>query len=83
MTEANELIRDFPKKELSPECENLVIGSSIIDKLEIDKPIPIDCAIHAYSGSTTNKKIKVLNKYNPKKNPNISNSRRNKQRAET
>ena len=42
MTEANELVRDFPKKELSPECEHLVIGSSIIGKLEINKSIPID-----------------------------------------
>ena len=67
MTEANELVRDFPKKELSPECENLVIGSSIIGKLEIDKSIPIDCAIHAYCGSTTNEKIKVFNRYDPKK----------------
>ena len=37
MTEANELDRDFPKKELAPESDNLVIGSSIIGKLEIDK----------------------------------------------
>ena len=66
MTEANELVRDFPKKELSPERENLVIGSSIIGKLEIDKAIPIDCAFHAYRGSTTNEKIKVLNKDDPK-----------------
>ena len=66
MTETNELVRDFPKKKLSPECENLVIGSSIISKLEIDKSIPNDCAIHAYRGSTTNEKIKVLNKYDPK-----------------
>ena len=35
--------------------------------------MPIDCAIHAYRGSTTNEKIKVLNKYDPKKNPNIPN----------
>ena len=63
MTKANELVRDFPKKELSPECKNLVIGSSIIEKLEIDNPIPIDFSIHAYLGSTTNEKIKILNKY--------------------
>ena len=30
----------FPKKELAPECDNLVIGSSITDKVEIDKSIP-------------------------------------------
>ena len=66
MSEANELVRDFRKKELSPECENLVIGSSVIGKVEIDKPIPIECGIQAYRGSTTNEKIKVCNKYDPK-----------------
>ena len=80
MAEANELVRDFPQK-LSPECENLVIGSSIIGKLEIVKFIPIDCAIHAYRGSTTNEKIKVWIKYD-QKNPNISDSKRNQQRAQ-
>ena len=57
----------IPKKELAPEFDNLVIGSSIIGKLEIDKSIPIDSAIHAYRGSTTNEKVKVLSKYDPKK----------------
>ena len=66
MSETNELVRDFPKKELSPECENLVIGSSVIGKVEIDKPIQIECGIQADRGSTTNKNIKVCNKYDPK-----------------
>ena len=33
MTEANELVREIPKKEMAQECNNLVIGSSIIGKL--------------------------------------------------
>ena len=67
MTEANELVRDIPKKELASECDNFLIGWSIIGKLEMDKSITINCTIHAYRGSTTNKKIQVLNKYDPKK----------------
>ena len=67
MTEANELVRDLPKIELAPECENIFIGSSVIGKLEIDKSIPIDCAIYAYRGSATIDKIKVLNKHGRKK----------------
>ena len=65
MTEANELVRYFRKKELSPECENLVIGSSKIGKLEIDKFFPINCAIHAFQGLLSTKKS--LNKYDPEK----------------
>ena len=30
------------------------------------KPIPIDCAIHAYRVSSTNEKLKVLEEYEPK-----------------
>ena len=48
---------------LKSETENLVFGSSIIAKLENDRNIPNDCAIHAYRGSSTKEKINVLSKY--------------------
>ena len=46
---------------------NIVLGSSIVAKLEIDATIPSNCSIHAYRGSTTKEKIKGLEKYNQKK----------------
>ena len=67
MTETYELIRDFPKKELSPERKNLAISSSIIGKPKIYKSIPIDRAIQAYLGSNNIEKIKVLIKHDQKK----------------
>ena len=45
----------------------MVLGSSIIGKLESDATIPLDTAIHAYRGPTTKEKIKVVEKYECKK----------------
>ena len=45
------------------EMENLVFGSSIIAKLENDRNINNESAIHVYRGSSTNEKIIVLSKY--------------------
>ena len=58
-----EKVRDMTLIPLKSETENLVFGSSIIAKLENDRNIPIDCAIHAYRGSSTKEKINVLSKY--------------------
>ena len=48
------------------EENNKVFGSSIVAKLEGDHSLPYDCSFHAYRGSTTKKKIKILDDY-----PNI------------
>ena len=66
-TDDYELVRTFPKKPLQKANNNLVLGSSTIAKLENDKSIPADCTIHAYRGSTTNEKLKILNSYEDKK----------------
>ena len=60
-------VRDFDLIPLKQEQSNFVLGSSIIGKLRRDATIPLDTAIHAYSGSTTKEKIKVLDKYDCKK----------------
>ena len=61
----DQTVRSFPKITLIEENQNLVLGSSIIGKLENDKTIPIDCAIHAYRGSSTNENFKVLEECEP------------------
>ena len=58
-----EKVRDMTLIPLKSETENLVFGSSIIAKLENDRNIPNDCAIHAYRGSSTKEKINVVSKY--------------------
>ena len=58
-----EKVRDMTLIPLKSETENLVFGSSIIAKLENDRNIPNNCAIHAYRGSTTKEKVNVLSKY--------------------
>ena len=57
MAEANELVREFPKKELAPECKNLVIGSSKIGTLAIDKSIPIDAQSMLSEGPLPTRKL--------------------------
>ena len=42
------------------ETENLVFGSSIIEKLENVRNIPDESAIHAYRGSSTKEKMNIL-----------------------
>ena len=43
--------------------ENCVLGSSIIAKLYDDASIPLEVAIHAYRGSSTLEKLKVVDKH--------------------
>ena len=63
-----EQVRDFKKKnDFTTLQENCVLGSSIIAKLYDDASIPLDVAIHAYRGSTTLEKLKVVDKYESKK----------------
>ena len=49
-TDNSEQVRDFQKTSINDVNENLVIGSSIIGKLERDTTIPADIGVHAYRG---------------------------------
>ena len=53
----------FQKTEFTTLQESWVLGSSIIAKLYDDASIPLDVAIHAYRGSSTLEKLKVVDKY--------------------
>ena len=55
-TDNNEQERDFQKISIKDVNENLVIGSSIIGKLDRHTAIPADIGVHAYRESTTNEK---------------------------
>ena len=57
------MVRDVSVIELGEGTDNLVLGSSIVRKLEEDALIPNDIGIHAYSGSTAKEKIQTVNKY--------------------
>ena len=52
-------IRSFRPHLLNPETENLIIGSSIISRIN-QNDLPRDVAIHAYPGSTTDEKAGIL-----------------------
>ena len=72
----SEKVSDFDLIPLKQEQSNLVLGSSIIGKLESDATIPLDTAIHAYLPWVNHQeKIKVVEKYESKKH---NSSRRNK-----
>ena len=55
-------VRSFKPFAFSDDCQNLILGSSIVRKLR-DDSLPMDVTIHAYSGSTTREKIEVVDKY--------------------
>ena len=61
-----EQVRDFKKNGFTILQENCVLGSSIIAKLYDDAIIQLDVAIHAYRGSSTLEKLKVVDKYESK-----------------
>ena len=65
-TDNSEHVSDFQKISIKDVNENLVIGSSIIGKLERDTTIPADIGVHAYRGSITNEKLRVLKDYEAK-----------------
>ena len=54
----------FRKKDWQANC---ILGSNIIAKLYDDASIPLDVAIHAYRGSSTLEKLKVVDKYESRK----------------
>ena len=58
-------IRSFRPHLLNPETENLIIGSSIISRID-QNDLPRDVAIHAYPGSTTEEKAEILDSYENK-----------------
>ena len=53
----------FPVPE---ECVNLILGSSIIARVETET-FTNDTIVHAYRGSSTEEKIKVPDQYSDKK----------------
>ena len=53
-------VREYDLIDLPDNCTNLILGSSIIAKLQIDHTIPSDIAIHPYRGSTTKEKIAIV-----------------------
>ena len=65
-TDNNEQVRDFQKISIKDFNETLVIGSSIIGKLERDTTITADIEVHADRGSKRNKKVRVLKVYEAK-----------------
>ena len=54
--------KNVPNNRNPPEAKNIILGSSIIGKLETDKTIPTDIIVHAYRGSTI-EKLEMLKKY--------------------
>ena len=58
-------IRSFRPHLLNPETENLIIGSSIISRIN-QNDLPRDVAIHAYPRSTTEEKAGILDSYENK-----------------
>ena len=59
----HEQVRDFIKNDFTTLQTNCVLGSSKIAKLFGDTIIPLDVANHAYRGSSTLEKLKVVDKY--------------------
>ena len=55
-TDNNEQVRDFQKNSIKDVNENLVIGSSIIGKLERDTTIPADIGLHESTEGLRGKK---------------------------
>ena len=68
-TKAKELsknVRNFSPFPVPEECENLILGSSVIARVKTET-FPNDTIVHAYRGSSTEEKIKVLDQYSEKK----------------
>ena len=62
-----ESVREYDLIDLQDNCTNLILGSSIIAKLQTDNTIPSDIAIHPYRRSTTKEKIAIVEKYSERK----------------
>ena len=56
-TDNNEQVADFQNISNEDVNKNLVIGSSIIPKLERDTSIPADIRVHGYRGVNNKRKI--------------------------
>ena len=59
-------VRNFLPFPIPEECVNLNLGSSIIARIKTET-FPNDKVVHAYRGSSTEEKIKVLDQYSEKK----------------
>ena len=64
--EVSKNVRNFSPFPVPEECVNLILGSSIIARVKTET-FPNDTIVHAYRGSSTEEKIKVLDQYSKKK----------------
>ena len=64
--EVSKTVRIFSHFPVPEECIILILGSSIIARLKTET-FPNDKVVHAYRGSSTEDKIKVLDQYSEKK----------------
>ena len=64
--EVSKNVRNFLPFPVPEECVNLILGSSIISRVKTET-FPNDTIVHAYRGSSTVEKIKVLDQYSKKK----------------
>ena len=62
-----ESVREYDLIDLPDNCTNLILGSSIVAKLQTDNSIPSDIAIQPYRGSKTKGKIAFVEKYSERK----------------
>ena len=69
-----ESVREYDLTDLPDNCKNLILGSSIIAKIQTDNTIPSDIAIHPYRWSTTKEKIAIVEKYSEKLSKNAFSS---------
>ena len=64
--EVSKTFRNFSPFPVPEEWVNLILGSSIIARVKTET-FPNDTVVHAYKGSSTEEKIKVLDHYFKKK----------------
>ena len=55
-------VREILVSSVPEECKNLIVGSSITSRIKTET-LPNDTIVHSYRGSTTEEKIRVLNRY--------------------
>ena len=55
-------VREILVSSVPEECKNLIVESSITSRIKTET-LPNDIIVHSYRGSTTEEKIRVLNRY--------------------
>ena len=64
--EASKNVINFSPFPVPEQCVNLILGSSIIARVKTET-FPNDTIGHAYRGSSTDEKLKVVDQYSEKK----------------